>query len=156
MLSRLVAHPDNRSQTIDELREAIVRAYDTGQLPNLAVVVNHGVLVAIELGAWALAATLAAAVNDGPLAGLTTLVHPAEHIDRQGALDQVRAQLSADRYRAATTNAVTMTYQQVVQYTLAELDRLRAETDDNAGHAPNSTPERAHKIADVERPADAS
>jgi predicted ATPase/class 3 adenylate cyclase len=127
MLARLVAHHDNRSETIDALHEAILRAYDTGQLPIMAFVVNHGVRVAIDLGAWQLAATLGAALNEGPLAGLTMLVHPAEHTDRQDALDQIRAHLGADRYREATSNAIAMTYPQVVQYALAELDRLRTD-----------------------------
>ena len=109
-----------------------MRAYDTGQLPIMASAVNHGVSVAADLGAWELAATLGAAVDDGPLAGLTILVHPAEHTARRAALDHVRAQLDADRYDAAAMHATAMTYRQVIEYTLAELDRLRAETDDNA------------------------
>ena len=54
-----------------------------------------------------------------------------------------------------TARAVAMTYQQIVEHALAELDRLRAETDDNAGDLRGSTPERALEIAAVERAPDA-
>ena len=142
MLATLLVDQDDRGQTIDALHEAIVRAYDTGQHPIMAFVMNHGVRVAVDLGAWELAATLGAAVTDGPLAGLTMLVHPAEHTDRQDALDQIRAHLGVDRYDVATTNAIAMTYPQVVQYALAELDRQRRTTD-NAGQPRSTTSGRA-------------
>ena len=106
-----------------------MRAYDTGQLPMLAFAVNHGVSVAADLAAWELAATLGAAIEAGSLAGLDILVHPAEHAARRAALDHVRAQLDADRYNAAAMRATAMTYRQVIEYTLTELDRLRAEAD---------------------------
>ena len=70
------------------------------------------------------------------------LVHPAEHTDRQDALDQIRAHLGVDRYDVATTNAIAMTYPQVVQYALAELDRQRRTTD-NAGQPRSTTSGRA-------------
>ena len=154
LLARLLSERSQRSQAIDAFHEAVVRAYDTGQLPIMASAVNHGVSVAADLGAWELAATLGAAIDDGPLAGLTILVHPAEHTARRGALDHVRAQLDADRYDAAAMRATAMTYRQVIEYTLAELDRLRAETDDDAADVRGSTPERARKIATVERAQD--
>ena len=124
LLARLLAHRGERSRAIDAFKEAVVRAYDTGQLPMMAFAVNHGVCIAIDLGDWELAATLGVAVNDGPLAGLTTLVHPAERTDRLAALDHAWANLGTDRFDAASTRANAMTYQEVVEYALAELDRL--------------------------------
>jgi hypothetical protein len=132
LLARRLSNHEERGQAVDACYEAVVRAYDTGQRPIMAFVVNHGVAVANDLGAWELAATLGAAVDEGPLAGLTTLIHPAEHIDRQVALTDVRAQLGAERYEAVTANAIAMTYQQLVEHALTELDRLRAETGDDA------------------------
>ncbi len=154
MLARLLAHQGERDQAIAALHEAVARADDTGQLPIMASTVNHGVSVAADLAAWELAASLGAAAETGPLAGLTILVHPAEHTARRAALDHVRAQLDADRYNAAAMHATAMTYRQVIEYTLIELDRLRAETDNNAAAVRGSTPERAHKVTTVERAQD--
>ncbi len=52
--------------------------------------------------------------------------------DRQAALDRVRAQLDPDRYDAAHATGAAMTYEQTVEYTLAELDRLLAENNRGA------------------------
>jgi predicted ATPase/class 3 adenylate cyclase len=128
LLAPLLVGQDDRSQAIAALHEAVVRAYDTGQLPMMAFVLNHGVSVATDLAAWELAAVLGAAVESGPLTGKDVLVHPGERAERRVALDHVRTQLDAGRYSAAVTRATTMTYQQVVEHTLTELDRLRAQT----------------------------
>jgi predicted ATPase/class 3 adenylate cyclase len=135
LLASLLSHRGERSKAIDAFHEAVERAYGTGQLPIMAFVVNHGVTVTIDLGCWDLAATLGAAVDDGPLAGLTTLVHPAERAARRVALDDVRARLGPTRYDAATASAIGKTYRQVVEYTLAELERLRSSVDEPAPEA---------------------
>ena len=50
--------------------------------------------------------------------------------DRQAALDHARAQLGPDRYDAAHATGAAMSYEQIVEYTLAELDRLQTEGAD--------------------------
>ena len=74
------------------------------------------------------AATLGAALTDGPLAAMI-YVNPAL-TDRQAALDHARAQLDPERYDAAHASGAAMSDRELIAYTLAELDRLLAEAAD--------------------------
>ncbi len=128
LLARLRARRGESTTAIEVLREAIVRGHDTGQVGVvLSWVLAYGVAVAADLDAPLFAATLGAALTDGPLAG-RIYGNPAL-TDRQAALDHARAQLGPDGYAAAHANGVAMSYEQIVEYTLGELDRLLSESD---------------------------
>jgi tetratricopeptide (TPR) repeat protein len=127
LLAKHRARRGERTPAIELLREAVVRAHDSGQALTVGFVVNHGVTVAADLGAWELAATLGAALSDGSLSGLTVLVHPADHTDRQAALDRTREDLDVARYTTAVASGTNMPYEEIIQYTLTTLDRLRAD-----------------------------
>jgi hypothetical protein len=129
-LAKLRARRGEHTPAIEALREALVRAHDTGQPVVLATILNHGIGVAADLNALEFAATLGAAATDGPLAWLIN-VGPALLIQRQAALDQVRARLDPERYHAAVARGTATSYEQIVEYTLAELDRLLAETNND-------------------------
>ena len=55
---------------------------------------------------------------------------PADVAERDAILDRARAQLGPDRYDAAYAIGAAMSYEELVEYTLAELDRLQTETAD--------------------------
>ena len=130
LLAKLRARRGERTRAIAALRDAITRTHDTGQPFQLfSFALTYGVSVAADLDAPELAATLGAALTDGPNAGLTNVVHPAELADRDAVLDHAREQLAPERYDAAHATGAAMTYEQVVAYTLAELDRLLADND---------------------------
>ncbi len=133
LLAKLRARRRERAPAIEALREGVVRAHDSGQLVMLAFVLSCGVNVAVDLDALELAATLGGAVSDGSLAGLTYLVDALVRADRQAALDHARAQLGPDLYDAARGTGIAMSYDRIVEYTLAELDRLLAENKSLAG-----------------------
>jgi predicted ATPase/class 3 adenylate cyclase len=132
LLAKLHARRGERIPAIEDLRQAIVGAHDSGQLIALAVAANHGVSVAVDLDAWELAATLGTALTEGPLRGTTLLVHPAEHADRNAALDRAQSQLAPDRYHAALNRGTTLTYEQLIEYTLTQLDWLLTKTNEQA------------------------
>ena len=121
LLAKLRARRRERGPAIEALREGVVRAHDSGQLVMLAFVLSCGVNVAVDIDAPELAATLGGAITDG---SLTYLVRA----DRQAALDHAHAKLGPDRYDAAHATGIAMSYDRVVEYTLAELDRLLGET----------------------------
>ena len=50
--------------------------------------------------------------------------------DRRAALDHARAQLGPDRCDAAHATGIAMSYEQIIEYTISELDRLMAEESD--------------------------
>jgi len=131
LLAKLRAARGERLAAIEALREAIIGAHDSGQLIALAVAVNHGVSVAADLDAWELAATLGAALGEGSLEGMTLLVHPSEHTDRQAAVDRARREVGPDRYHLALDRGITLTYEQLIDYTRVELDRLHADAGDD-------------------------
>ena len=126
LLAKLRARRRERGPAIEALREGVVRAHDSGQLVMLAFVLSCGVNVAVDLDAPELAATLGGAITDG---SLTYLVRA----DRQAALDHAQAQLGPDRYDAAHATGIAMSYDRIVEYTLAELDRLLAENKQLTG-----------------------
>jgi len=92
----------------------------------LAFVLSCGVNVAVDLDAPELAAALGGAITDD---SLTYLVRS----DRLAALDRAQAQLGPDRFDAAHATGIAMSYDRIVEYTLAELDRILAENTQLTG-----------------------
>jgi len=69
LLAKLRAGRGERTGAIEALREGVVRADDSGQVPGLlSYVFGYGVGVAADLDASEFAATLGGALTDGPLA----------------------------------------------------------------------------------------
>ena len=100
LLARLRAGRGERTPAIEALREAVVRGHDTGQVGVvLSWVLSYSVGVAADLDAPEFAATLGAALTDGPLAGM--IYRNPALTDRQAGFDHARAQLDLDRYGAA-------------------------------------------------------
>ena len=128
-LAHLRAHRGERVPAIQALREGVVRGHDTGQVIMVAYALGHGTSVAADLEAWEFAATLGSAVADGPLARYS-FVSPVERADQLAVLDRARVRLGPDRHDAAHAAGIAMTYEELVAYTLAELDRLMAGADD--------------------------
>ena len=126
LLAKLRARRHERGPAIEALRQGVVRAHDSGQLVMLAFVLSCGVNVAVDLDAPELAAMLGGAITDGSLADLV-------RADRRAALDHAQAQLGPDRYDAAHATGFAMSYDRIVEYTLAELDRLLAENKQLTG-----------------------
>ena len=124
-LAALRACRGEHMPALEALRDAIIRTNDTGQALFMPILVNYGVSVAAELDAWPLAATLGAAFTGGERARFAPM-SATERTDRQAALDHARAQLDPDRYDTAVANGAAMSHEQIVEYTLAELDRLLA------------------------------
>jgi hypothetical protein len=61
------------------------------------------------------------------------LMSATERDDQHAALERARARLGADRYDAALATGTAMSYEQIIAYTLGELDRLLAESPESNG-----------------------
>jgi predicted ATPase/class 3 adenylate cyclase len=131
ILAMLRARRGDRAAALQALRDAVTRAHDTGQLLYVAIAVNYGVSVAADLDAPALAATLGGALTDGSLAWIPG-ASPVETAERQAALERVRARLGPEHYQSALANGSAMNYQQLMEYTFAELEALRADANDDS------------------------
>jgi predicted ATPase/class 3 adenylate cyclase len=125
-LAPLRARRGERALALEALCEAVIGAHDTGQAVITAILLNYGVSVAAELDAWGLAATLGAAVT-------SSMLSATERTDRRAALDQARTQLGRSRYDAAVATGTAMSYEELVEYTLGELERLLAENKPRVG-----------------------
>ena len=55
------------------------------------------------------------------------MLSATERTDRQAALDQARTQLGRGRYDTAVATGTAMTHDELVEYTIGELDRLLTE-----------------------------
>ena len=128
LLARLLSGHGEPTVAIEALRQALTGSHNTGQRPVLFRSLDEGVSVAADLGAWELAATLNGALPNGP-PGLWMAAGATERAAREAALDQARGQLGGDRYDLALAMGAAMSDEQVVAYTLAELDRLLANND---------------------------
>jgi predicted ATPase len=127
LLGRLRANVGERIPAIEALRQAIARAYDIGQLFTMvSLILNYCVSAAADLGAPEFAGTLGGFLTVGPLSEDVT-VAPSLLSERQAALHDVRAQLGVDRYEAGIARGAAMSFDEAVEYTLGELDRLHAD-----------------------------
>ncbi len=125
-LAPLRARRGKHVLALEALYKAVIGAHDTGQAAITVILLNYGVSVAAELDAWEFAATLGAAVT-------SSMLSAPERTDRQAALDQARTHLGRGRYDAAVANGTAMSHEELVEYTLGELDRLLAENKSLAG-----------------------
>jgi predicted ATPase/class 3 adenylate cyclase len=119
-LAQLRARRGEHRLALEGLRQAVVGAHDTGLAAITAVLLNLAVSVAAELDAWDFAATLGGVAP-------SLMFSAIERTDRLAVLDRARSQLGHHRYDAAVTTGTAMQYEELVNYTLGELDRLLAE-----------------------------
>ncbi len=88
-------------------------------------------LALVELEYPEPAAVLAGAEHNGPLAAWHIAdCAEAELQDREHALSALRASLGPHAYGRTAALGSTMTYDEIVEYTLNELERLLAEPRD--------------------------
>jgi predicted ATPase/class 3 adenylate cyclase len=127
LLATLRSRHGEPLDAIEALRQALAGAHDSGQRLAVSRALDNGVSVAADLGAWELAATLDGAVLDAQRLGLSRIAGATERAARSAALAHARAQLGPDRFDAARAAGTAMTYEQLVEHTLDELDRLLTE-----------------------------
>jgi predicted ATPase len=125
-LAPLRARRGEYALALEALCAAVIGAHDTGQAAITAILLNYGVSVAAELDAWEFAATLGAAAT-------SSMLGATERNERQAALDQAHTQLGRSHYDAAVAAGIAMSHEELVEYTLRELDRLLAENKSLAG-----------------------
>jgi tetratricopeptide (TPR) repeat protein len=122
-IAELRAREHQTPEALGALRAALVYGHEFGQQAWLVTALDRGIQVLGHLGHWEPTAVLGGMVVDGPL-GRLSILPVAEHQARSEALERARQELGDHRYRAAHTRGAAMTYEQIIEYTLAELDRL--------------------------------
>ena len=123
MIAHLRARQGDLAGALSALREATEHSERTGDRPQMVATVGFGSLILARAGSLEPAAVLAGVVVDGPLAALNNFPGaPRSHADR--ALSGLGAALGEREYRAAAARGAAMSYQEVLQFMRAEIDRL--------------------------------
>ena len=128
-VSWLKARAGDRRGALQAARDGLRHDLRSGARTNLAGALNRIKLAFVELGDAEPAAVLEGAEADGPLVpwswgdGV-----PVEQQDREHALRVLREALGAEGYERTAAVGAAMTFDEVVEYTLEQLERLLAAT----------------------------
>jgi hypothetical protein len=117
-----------RSAAVRALREAIEHSREVGDRPTLLGNLTTGIELAANVGAFGLAVLLAAKESS---AGFN-FIGTQYLIDYDGALARARDRLGAERYEELWARGTEMSFDQVVEFALTDLDRLLTELEDKS------------------------
>jgi hypothetical protein len=92
----------------------------------LVLSLDRGIQVLAMLGESETAAVFAGVALLGPLSVMSNLP-VAEHQDRDQTLEHLRAELGESAYDEARRRGAELPYDEIIRYSLGELDRLVAE-----------------------------
>jgi hypothetical protein len=130
-VSWLKARAGDRPGALRAARDGVRHDLRSGNRTNLAGALNRTKLALVELGDAEPAAVLAGAETDGSLVPWNFADGvPVELQDREHALRVLRDSLGAEGFERTAAVGAAMTFVQVVEHTLSELDRLLAQAND--------------------------
>jgi hypothetical protein len=127
-VSWLKARAGDRPGALRAARDGLQHDLRSGNRTNLAGALNRIKLALVELGAAEPAAVLAGAEVGGALVPWAWGDDVAIEVeDREHAITTLRSQLGAEEYERATRAGSAMTFDDVVEYTLLEVERMLDE-----------------------------
>ena len=129
LVAPLRARAGDLADALRALQEAVTHGADIGDVIAIAVAMGAAVEVIATLGATQTAAVLYGLRERGPFAGMGSQ-NDAHRIDRERTVERVRAELSDDEFERNAARGAAMSYDEGLDYALAELDRLLAEIED--------------------------
>jgi hypothetical protein len=107
---------------LEALREALLYDYQGGLRTELVTVLDRGFRVFARVGQPETAAVLAGAVTGH--FSVMSIIPAGEAEDQHAAMKEVRAHLGSERYERAVARGTAMSYEDVVGFMNAELERL--------------------------------
>ncbi|MCJ7438879.1 MAG: adenylate/guanylate cyclase domain-containing protein [Acidimicrobiia bacterium] len=123
--AQLRAHFGDPDGALALLREAVAYSHDVGDHMVLSGMLFLGIDALATLGHAEPAAVLAGVVSGSPL----SLLSEMPPVPLEQPLEQARTELGSQAFDTAFARGATMEYDEVVAYTLGELDRILAEFD---------------------------
>ena len=127
LLAPLCARAGESADALRALQEAVRRGADTGDVLGMALAVGCAIEVIAILGSTQSAAVLYGMLNHGPLAQLWW--NDAQRIDRIRTVERIRAELTDDEFERSAALGAAMSFEEGLDYALADLNRLRAEVE---------------------------
>jgi hypothetical protein len=117
---------------LEGLREAIAYSHEVGDRVNFLNAVNRGTEIVGRLGHADLSAVFGGIV-EAQFHGASLIydLKGWELVEHEAVRDRVRAELGDDAYAAAASRGTAMSYDDIVGFTLGELDRILAELGDD-------------------------
>jgi hypothetical protein len=136
LLAQLRARQGDRRGALDSLRSSIVHLDRIGDRPQLAGSIDWGISILGRFGEPEPAAVFVGIAVEGALASINNFPGAPERRDDE-QLGSLVTQLGPERYGALVDRGASMSYEQAVEFAVAELDELLAAAD-----APGSQSER--------------
>jgi predicted ATPase/class 3 adenylate cyclase len=130
MSGQLYARRGEMNKAFQSVRAAVVHSEHIGDHPQLVSALAFATTILSRSGHQEPAAVLAGVIVDGSLAEINRFPGSArEHGDR--VLVRIEEALGSDAYRRAAARGASMSFEEIVEYTIGELDRVIAEPDDD-------------------------
>jgi tetratricopeptide (TPR) repeat protein len=124
--ARLCASAGRRLEALRRLREAVLHSFDDADQPSTGGALDIGIVMLVSLGCDTTACTIAGGVLGRPRPLLMTPADDA--VERDSALEAVLSRLGNVSFEQAWSAGARMTYEDLVQYAVRELEQLIAET----------------------------
>ena len=118
-VARLRALTQDRLAALEALREALLYSNHVGFRPIVVEVIGPGAEVLIHVGRMTTAVVVAGSVLQGSLAQI--MVSSERNADLERLLVQVRDELGDEEYDRAFARGVAMSYEEIVDFAIAEL-----------------------------------
>jgi hypothetical protein len=127
--ARLRAQIGDAPEALRALRASVSHEHYRGSRPSMTVTLNIGIEVLATLGYAEQAAVLAGVTSKGPLAPLIAdRIDSIEHAQLERTLGPVREALGVERFEECGAQGASMSYDEIIEYALTELDRLASST----------------------------
>jgi hypothetical protein len=126
LLIRLQASQGDLGAALESFRSGLALSYEQGSRVNVIYQLKQGAFALTRAGHPDVAAVLVGYVDAQPQRG--TAGWEGEFHD--GVIAEARAALGDAAYDAAAARGAAMPYDEIVQYTFTELDRIQADTVD--------------------------
>ena len=126
LLVRLQALQGDLGTAIESLRSGLELSYEQGSRVNVIFLLKQGAIALTRAGHPDVAALLLGYVDAQPQRGTAGW----EGEFHEGVIAEARAALGDAAYDAAAARGAAMPYDEIVQYTFTELDRIQADTAD--------------------------
>jgi hypothetical protein len=130
LAGRLRARSGDFAAALRHVNDAVLHCRDSGDRSQVSAVLDGVVEVAAQLGDYELVARLCGSLVEGAFV-YWGLMGGRYGEARNAALERARDALGAQGYERATAAGASMSFEEVVEYTVGELDRMLAEADDD-------------------------
>jgi tetratricopeptide (TPR) repeat protein len=127
-VARLRARSGDRAAALHALRAALVDSDHVGFRPIVTEVLGPGAEILIRVGRPATAVTLSGSVLDGALAEI--MVSSDRNAELERMLAGVREELGPDEYDRAFARGAVMSYEEIVEFVLDDLQLAAPEAGD--------------------------